>query len=187
MILLPWTSDSILLSRALALAANLTHLGLYCVENVTIRWNTRPAVFKNAFYEALQLPSFPILALMGCTDADVLEIESLISRTSRLRELTLEAINFENMAARRGDPAPVVLDSLTLTTNGPTVVVDHAVHAMLSSFRIVNITHLRFLELDNGSASIPLLKANGRTVEKIRYSPDLAACECNLYSPHMRC
>jgi hypothetical protein len=73
----------------------------------------------------------------------VLEIESLVSHASNLKELDLGVLNHDDMSVRHGDPVSheerVVLDSLTLTIHGTA---DHVVDAMLSSFRVLDIRHL---------------------------------------------
>ncbi|KAJ7277776.1 hypothetical protein C8J57DRAFT_1222565 [Mycena rebaudengoi] len=131
-VVLTWTIDSnTLISRILGLAENLTHLGLYCAHNSTMR--TPTPLF----------PEFGCYAVTDCTFADVLEIESLVSHASNLKELDLGVLNHDDMSVRHGDPVSheerVVLDSLTLTIHGTA---DHVVDAMLSSFRVLDIRHL---------------------------------------------
>jgi hypothetical protein len=153
-------------SQTLALLENLVYLQVHSSLDglAARRW---PAIFKNAFHEALLLPTFRSLSLVSCTFADVLELESLLSHASGLKALTLKGVKFENTDARRADPVSheprIILDSLEVSR-----LLHGAVDAMLSSFTTLDITHLRSLDVSMWTPLIPLLKANAQTVQKVR-------------------
>ncbi|KAJ7218900.1 hypothetical protein C8J57DRAFT_1732119 [Mycena rebaudengoi] len=161
--------DFTVVSRILALLENLVYLQV-CSSVDRRGARMWPAIFKNTFHEALLLPAFRSLSLVSCTFADVLELESLIGHASGLKALTLKDVEFDNTDARRADPVShkprIVLDSLEVTSSR---IPDAPVDAMLSSFTTLDITHLRALAVSMRAPLIPLLKANGRTVQKVRY------------------
>ncbi|KAJ7218904.1 hypothetical protein C8J57DRAFT_1537265 [Mycena rebaudengoi] len=162
--------DFTVVSQTLALLENLVYLQVYSIHKgpAAGMW---PAIFKNAFHEALLLPALRSLSLVRCTFADVLELESLLSHATGLKALTLEAVEFDNTNARRADPVSheprIILDSLEVTLDNR--LADDAVDAMLSSFTTLDIKHLRSLDVQMWTPLIPLLKANARTVQKVRY------------------
>jgi hypothetical protein len=97
-------------SRTLGQLSNLVHLAL----DFVVRWESLPAIFKDALHSTLQLPSFRSLSLTQYTFANVRELESLLSHARGLKELILSDVFFEDRSADPGDPvsqdALVILD-----------------------------------------------------------------------------
>jgi hypothetical protein len=99
--------------------------------------------------------------------ANASELELLLSNATGLKALTLGGIIFENPSLRRVDvphEVRVVLESFELGRG-----MDEVVDAMVSSFRTVDIKHLKSLATKSLSI-IPLLKANAQTIQKVRAS-----------------
>jgi hypothetical protein len=120
-----------------------------------------------------------------------MELESVLGHANGLKELILNSVIFEDVSARRAGPVSheprVVLDSLKLDfpvlVDFPERVAKHALDAMLSTFSTPDITHLRSLDVSMYTPLLPLLKANARTVQKVRcYYPHYAD-DCTSVQP----
>jgi hypothetical protein len=172
--------DFTLASSILALAPKLVHLDIY-VNLTRLGWDSQPSLFKNAVYQALQLPHLRSLSLGHYTFASVMELEYLLSHAHGLKELILDMISFEDTSARPAN-APsheplVVLDSLDVGLDGTLRddVIAAGVDAMLSTFSMVDIKHLQSLRVMEVTPLLPFLRANSRTFQKVQTRQPLGA------------
>ncbi|KAJ7292508.1 hypothetical protein C8J57DRAFT_1490012 [Mycena rebaudengoi] len=167
--------DFTVVSQILALLKNLVYLEVHLSLD-GLAAHIWPTIFKNAFFEPLLLPAFQSLSLLSCTFADVLELESLLSHASGLNALTLKDVKFDHTDARRAEPVSheprIILSSLEVTMGR----MHGAVDAMLSSFTMLDIKHLRSLDVSMWTPMIPFLKANAQTVQKVHcFLPERAS------------
>ncbi|KAJ7083257.1 hypothetical protein C8R44DRAFT_822618 [Mycena epipterygia] len=122
-----------------------------------------PIHLKDAFLAAFSLPSLRRLELRDHGFKNPQELESMLSSSVGLKELTLRSIQFTDLSL----PAPndwlqaprVVLDSLTVFAM-PIGYID----AVLNTFTIVDITHLRSVSCDRHPKS--LLQANSHSIRE---------------------
>ncbi|KAJ7260286.1 hypothetical protein C8J57DRAFT_1233305 [Mycena rebaudengoi] len=137
----PLLTEGVVFPRILSRLPRLTHVSLNSIMDGYIPfWGSLPSLFK---------------------------LELLLSNATGLKALTLGGIIFENPSLRRVDvphEVRVVLESFELGRG-----MDEVVDAMVSSFRTVDIKHLKSLATKSLSI-IPLLKANAQTIQKVRAS-----------------
>jgi hypothetical protein len=100
-----------------------------------------------------------------------MELESLLSHARGLKELSLNLINLDDTSTRPADSVShkplVVLDYLDVLFDHR--VATEAVDAMLSTFSVLDIRHLRSLRVGPFNPLIPLLRVNSGTLERVQY------------------
>jgi hypothetical protein len=193
---------AILTARILPLLKNLAHLTLAPFERAKevpwithiqhFPWETQPVLLKAAFQAAVARPSLMSLSLGSSSlgsqysFADVASLEySLLRHAKDVKRLSLFRLELLDTSSGR-DSRHIQAD------DGPTVLLEHlyltrttkyVVDAMLSGLSAVDIKHLRSLIINQRSMSLPLLKANAPTLQKIRYIVPDCALKFNL--PHL--
>lgn len=123
-----------------------------------------PTYHRDSFLAAFSLSSLRRLALRDHIFPDALELQSLLINSTGLEELVLIDIQFTNTSASEPETRPesrrIVLRSLEFVG----MPIDY-MEAVLSSFSIVDIIHLRSLSCDRFHK--PLFLANAHSMEKL--------------------
>ncbi|KAJ7294064.1 hypothetical protein C8J57DRAFT_1211427 [Mycena rebaudengoi] len=171
---------------------NLTRLLLWSDPSfVPHQWSAHSAAAKSAILGTLALPSLRALSLFNYKFENVVELETVLGHATSVKELSLNYITLADTSCGSrpitGTP-PVVLDSLKIYGMDPEVT-----HALLSSFRAVDITRLRSLDA-TGANLRALLAANADTVQEVRCSlidhkplaPEVLAGNTTLRAIHLQ-
>ncbi|KAJ7286572.1 hypothetical protein C8J57DRAFT_1708827 [Mycena rebaudengoi] len=155
----------IVVPRILRLLPRLTHLQFDLQCDSGHSWALQPDLLKTSIHAALSLHCLRNLCVTDMKFADVSELESLLSHAIGLKALTLNNIEFHESSAVGRTDVPrqphIVFESFRLDS------MRHSVDAILSSFRSVDIKHLRFLVLV-GTPMLPLLQINAQTLQQVR-------------------
>ncbi|KAJ7083256.1 hypothetical protein C8R44DRAFT_54888 [Mycena epipterygia] len=124
-----------------------------------------PIHLKDAFLAAFSLSSLRRLELRAHRFANPQELESILSDSVGLKELTLNNIQFTDISASapkvRSQAPRVVLDSLTVFA-----MMTDEIDAVLNTFTAVDITHLRSVCCDRHHIS--LLRANAHSIQELK-------------------
>ncbi|KAJ7108786.1 hypothetical protein C8R44DRAFT_803558 [Mycena epipterygia] len=120
---------------------------------------------KDSFLAAFSLSSLRCLELRAHKFTNPLELESILSNSVQLKELTLSHIKFTDIPAptlqtRLQAPPRVVLHSITVFQ-----MKQSDVDAVVNTFTVVNTTHLRSVCCDDCHES--LLKANAYSIQEL--------------------
>ncbi|KAJ7204855.1 hypothetical protein B0H12DRAFT_1330521 [Mycena haematopus] len=119
---------------------------------------------------AFSLSSLQSVELCRYQFRNALELESLLSKAKCLKELTLRAIDFDDLdpidieavlSREINSTSAVKLQSLSLVSLN-----SYVVHAMLDSFTTVDIRHLKTLSIRNGPA-VAFLRANAHSIQTL--------------------
>jgi hypothetical protein len=150
---------------------NLTRLEL-CPDHLYRQrsWSAHSAADKSAVLETLALPSLRSLSLTCYDFENAVELDGVLGHATSLKELSFHSITLADTTSPGRRPVTdiprVVLDSLSISDMDTEVI-----HALLSSFRAVDITRLRSLDTTWASLTLtPLLAANAHTVQEVRCS-----------------
>ncbi|KAJ7286580.1 hypothetical protein C8J57DRAFT_1497234 [Mycena rebaudengoi] len=152
--------------RMLRLLPRLAHLDLDLQCDDDYFWVSQPEILKTSLHAAFSRNCFRSLCLTDVTFADGAELESLLSHAIGLKALTLGYLHFRENSAIEDVDVPrephIVLESLRLHSFKD-------VDELLSSFRIVDIKHLRSLVVVH-TPILPILKINSQTLQQVRIS-----------------
>jgi hypothetical protein len=154
---------TLLIPRILHLLPDLTH---FVLDTYDFADQSQPGILQTSLHATLSLPCLQSLCLTDLNFANVSELETLLSHSTRLKELILDDIGFDDSSVQRvgvlDEPPRVLIESLTLDSLS-----GRAVDTMVSSFSTVDIRHLRSLALV-ATPTFSLLKANAQTLRRVR-------------------
>jgi hypothetical protein len=131
-------------------------------------WDNQPAPFSTALEGATSLRSLRRLSLSKYCFPDAPMPDSLLCHATGLKELELCEITFADSSIRRVGPAHrealVVLESLKVDFMS-----DPDTAAIVAAFDMVDVRHLRSLEVARVRVATPIFKANAQTIQKVRF------------------
>ncbi|KAJ7443873.1 hypothetical protein FB451DRAFT_1295277 [Mycena latifolia] len=123
-----------------------------------------PILLRQTFLAVFSMASLRCLELRNHQFEDPQDLENILSNSLGLKELVLFSIRFASIpplpSEIRPDPPRVLLESLEVFQ----MLNDH-VDAVLASFTVVDVTHLRFITCDRYYRS--LLHANAHSIQKL--------------------
>ncbi|KAJ6557860.1 hypothetical protein B0H19DRAFT_1376427 [Mycena capillaripes] len=150
------------LAQILSSLPNLETISLYPWCDYRQSHYQLPAYHRDSFLAVFSLSSLRYLKLRDHEFSTVLELQSVLSNSIGLEELVLHNVTFSTLSApaTRSEPPRVVLKSLEFKGMRTT-----HVDAMLDSFSIVDLRHLRSLCSDRYHKS--LFETNAHSIQDL--------------------